>query len=102
MARTATGEAMTAIAELALWPTSAEELARLQQALSQLRPPPWRPRGAPAWVAGCFITFERDAPGPGAQGDPAWAGAALTHAGRVTATAAHLDSTSIWSVPPLS
>lgn len=59
------------------WPETAEDLVREQRALAARAPEPWRLRGAAVAIGGCFICFPRGGGGPGAAGDPAWAGAVL-------------------------
>jgi deoxyribonuclease V len=63
------------------WPSSAGELRAVQLELARAAPEPWRPEGTPL-VAACFVCFARGKSGPGAAGDPGWAGAALSD-GRV-------------------
>jgi deoxyribonuclease V len=58
------------------WPTSAPELQAVQLELARAGSEPWRPRTDPL-VGGCFVCFARGKSGPGATGDPGWAGAAL-------------------------
>jgi deoxyribonuclease V len=58
------------------WPSSAAELQAVQLELARASPPPWRPEGQPH-VGACFVCFTRGKVGPGAAGDPGWAGAAL-------------------------
>ena len=48
----------------------------VQEELGAATPSLWRPRGQ-AVVAACFVCFEQVSAGPGAIGDPGWAGAAL-------------------------
>jgi deoxyribonuclease V len=57
-------------------PAARDALLREQERLGRASPPPWRP-GENAGVGGCFVCFARGISGPGAAGDPAWAGAAL-------------------------
>jgi deoxyribonuclease V len=52
-------------------------LVAAQLKLGVARPAPWRLTGAPAAPGGCFVCFERGRAGPGAEGDPGWAGAAI-------------------------
>jgi deoxyribonuclease V len=77
---------------MASWPESRDELVREQERLARAEPPPWRLPAGPIAIGGCFVCFARGGPdaGPGAAGDPGWAGAAvLDAAGRVhTAVAA--------------
>jgi deoxyribonuclease V len=70
------------------WPQSAQELVRQQEELGRARASPWRPVGDELSVGGCFVCFQRGPSGPGRKGEPGWAGAALTHDGRLVATAA--------------
>src|SRR4051812_33120141 len=60
----------------ARWPETAKALIAAQQALTAQRPAPWTPPEHPR-VAGCFVCFPSDEPGPGGDGDPAWAAAAI-------------------------
>jgi deoxyribonuclease V len=68
------------------WPTSAEGLVRVQEALARATPPLWRVAGEVA-IAGCFVCFARGNSGPGQAGDPGWAGAALLRGSRLVARA---------------
>jgi deoxyribonuclease V len=52
-----------------------------QLKLRAARPEPWRLNGTPTAPAGCFVCFERGRAGPGAEGDPGWAGAAIVREG---------------------
>jgi deoxyribonuclease V len=56
-----------------------QEVLEEQAALGAATPPPWRLL-PDAVVGGCFVCFERGPSGPGRQGDPAWAAAALEEA----------------------
>jgi deoxyribonuclease V len=58
------------------WPTSAAELRAAQLELARAVPDPWLPGPQPV-VGACFVCFARGKTGPGAAGDPGWAGAAL-------------------------
>jgi deoxyribonuclease V len=58
------------------WPSAADELIREQEELARASPAPFRSTG-PVALAGCFVCFGRGGSGPGAAGDPGWAGAAL-------------------------
>jgi deoxyribonuclease V len=58
------------------WPDTIEALVAAQEALAQERPEPWMPGEHPR-VAGCFVCFPSDEPGPGGNGDTAWAAAAV-------------------------
>lgn len=68
------------------WPTTAEELIREQEELARSAAPPWVPAGELA-IGGCFLCFARGRQGPGAIGDPGWAGAAVVCADRPEASA---------------
>jgi deoxyribonuclease V len=65
---------------------TAAELIQEQEELARANPPPWRPSGDVA-IGGCFVCFVRGTTGPGATGDPGWAGAALLRGDRVVASA---------------
>jgi deoxyribonuclease V len=56
-----------------------QEVLEEQAALAAATPPPWRLLPG-AVVGGCFICFERGRAGPGRQGDPGWAAAAVEEA----------------------
>jgi deoxyribonuclease V len=58
------------------WPDTADDLIAAQTALAQLDPEPWQPLEHPV-IAGCFVCFPSDEPGPGGAGDMAWAAAAV-------------------------
>jgi len=58
------------------WPDTIDALIAAQTALATQRPDPWLPPAHPR-VAGCFICFPSDEPGPGGNGDMAWAAAAI-------------------------
>ena len=66
------------------WPSTAADLITLQERLGAAAAPRW-PLRAHAVVAGVFICFGRPLLGPGAAGDPAWAGAVLWQDGRLVA-----------------
>jgi deoxyribonuclease V len=68
------------------WPRSEEELVAVQRALAAAAPPPWAPGPSPA-IGACAVRFPRGAPGPGAQGDEAWAAAVVLRDGAVVAEA---------------
>jgi deoxyribonuclease V len=68
------------------WPVTADELMQEQDELARATPPPWRPAGEIA-IGGCFVCFVRGKSGPGAAGDPGWAGAALRRGERVVGAA---------------
>jgi len=57
------------------WPDTADDLVAFQEALAAQRADPWQPPESPC-VAGCFVCFPSDDPGPGGAGDAAWAAAA--------------------------
>jgi deoxyribonuclease V len=59
----------------------------VQRALGEATPPPWSPPAAPPRVGGCFVCFARGIAGPGAEGDPAFAAAAVLQGRRVLARA---------------
>ena len=65
------------------WPRSEAELLDEQAALAAARPPAWSPSDTRFASAGCFVCFPRGKAGAGDAGDPAWAAAALSAAGRV-------------------
>jgi deoxyribonuclease V len=69
---------------VAAWPATARELTRLQQALGELTPEPWRPPAALSRIGACFVCFER-VEGAGGAGDRGFAGAAVTHRRRLLA-----------------
>jgi deoxyribonuclease V len=56
------------------------ELVAAQLKLGVARPEAWRVTGTPV-AGGCFVCFQRGVAGPGAKGEPGWAGAALVRAG---------------------
>ena len=60
------------------WPHAAESLRDLQQRVGEERPTAWDLPEHPLIAAGVFVCFPRGLRGPGAAGDPAWIGAALT------------------------
>jgi deoxyribonuclease V len=63
------------------WPHTRDELIEEQLRLAALRPPRWRFEPE-ARIGGVFVCFARGGTGPGQEGDPAWAAAAV---GRETA-----------------
>jgi len=65
------------------WPETVDDLLAAQAALADATPDPWTPPERPV-VAGCFVCFPSDEPGPGGEDDRAWAAAATD---RETATA---------------
>jgi deoxyribonuclease V len=68
------------------WPPDAEALAAEQRRLAAVQEEPAALPEAPR-LGGCFATWPRGVPGPGAAGDLGWAGAALLHRGRIAARA---------------
>jgi deoxyribonuclease V len=71
------------------WPSSIEVLVEEQELLAAAKPPQWHPRREPYPIGGCFICFPRGQSGPGMEGDPAWAGAAVVASGhRITSAEA--------------
>jgi deoxyribonuclease V len=64
----------------------ARPLIEEQLALAAARPAPWSWSGGPLAVGACAICFARGLSGPGAAGDPCWAGAAVMSHGRVVAS----------------
>jgi deoxyribonuclease V len=74
------------------WPTTVEELERIQLELARALPEPWLPERIEALaIGGAFVCFERDRSGVGAAGDQAWAGAAVTCQKTVVAAAVFSD-----------
>jgi deoxyribonuclease V len=65
---------------------TAEDLIREQDELARASPSPWTPSAELA-IGGCFFCSAKGKAGPGAMGDPAWAGAAVVRAARVEASA---------------
>jgi deoxyribonuclease V len=57
------------------------ELVAAQLKLGVARPEPWRLTRSLAVPGGCFVCFGRGQAGPGAKGDPGWAGAAIVRSG---------------------
>jgi deoxyribonuclease V len=68
------------------WPTTVEGLIREQEELARATPPLLTPT-RDAEIGGCFVCFGRGKTGPGAAGDPGWAGAAVVRGVRVVASA---------------
>jgi deoxyribonuclease V len=58
------------------WPTTAEELVDVQEALRAAAWTPWRPLGR-ARVGACYVCFAQAEPGRGRAEDIGWAAAAL-------------------------
>jgi deoxyribonuclease V len=71
------------------WPRSVTELVEAQRALADAKPPRWRPRAEPRFLAvgAVAICFPRGVSGPGARGDRAWAAAAVMRGRRTLAEA---------------
>lgn len=69
------------------WLASAEELVRRQEALRRSAPPAWRAAWPGVAAGGCFVCFRQGEAGPGAVGDPGYAGAALLRNGSPVAAA---------------
>jgi deoxyribonuclease V len=67
------------------WPDTPDALVAVQTELSHECPELWHPYDG-ARVAGCFVCFESDEPGPGGAGDMAWAAAAIDKHEIATAT----------------
>jgi deoxyribonuclease V len=68
------------------WPRTVDELRDAQRRLGEAEPPPWLLPEGPYAVAGCFFCSPSGKHGPGDQGDPSWAGAALLSPGRPAVT----------------
>ena len=69
------------------WPGSLDRLSREQERFAAAPEAPWKPPPGSYSIGGCFICFPRCKPGAGAEGDPAWAGAALISADQGVVTA---------------
>jgi deoxyribonuclease V len=69
---------------MATWPTTADELIQLQQALGGMTPEHWQPPTNLLRIGACFVCFER-VQGAGAAGDRGFAGAAVTYRRRLVA-----------------
>jgi deoxyribonuclease V len=72
---------------LTVWPSSPDELIETQRALARAAPDPWLPPASGATIGACIAVFPRGMTGPGARGDPAWAGAAVLRRRQVLAEA---------------
>lgn len=68
-----------------VWPRSAGELLDVQHALAAAEPAPWRPTAVAPKVGACVVCFARGGTGAGAEGDPAWAAAAVLRGRRLLA-----------------
>jgi deoxyribonuclease V len=66
------------------WPTTADELTQLQQALGELTPERWQPPTTLRRIGACFVCFER-VQGAGAASDRGFAGGAVTDRRRLLA-----------------
>jgi len=66
-----------------MWPTSTSGLTALQETLAAASPDPWPLSTDGVAVGGVFVCFGRGGSGPGVQGDPGWAGAAVVRDGHV-------------------
>jgi deoxyribonuclease V len=62
---------------MSIWPASVGELVEAQARLAREAPPPWLPPRDRVAIGGCFVCFARGKSGPGAAGDPGWAGAVV-------------------------
>jgi deoxyribonuclease V len=60
---------------VSVWPKSVGELVEAQTQLARESPPTWLLPPHPIAIGGCFVCFARGKSGPGAAGDPGWAGA---------------------------
>jgi deoxyribonuclease V len=63
------------------------EVVRVQSALAVERPAPWYGEARDAAIGAVAICFARGVSGPGAAGDPAWAGAVVMRGRRIVAEA---------------
>ncbi|WP_034273950.1 endonuclease V [Haloechinothrix halophila] len=79
------------------WPTTVDALVAAQHELAAADPEPWRPPAEPL-IGGCFAAFPKGYAGPGAVGDPVWAGAAAYRRRRVCH--ATTSSAAGWSYRP--
>ncbi|MFL5827780.1 MAG: endonuclease V [Thermoleophilaceae bacterium] len=69
------------------WPRSAGQLMDAQRTLACAVQPGWPQRERSRAVGACFVCFPRGEHGPGAAGDPGWAGAAVVRGGTLVSTA---------------
>jgi deoxyribonuclease V len=74
------------------WPADAGELARVQDALGRVGPPPWRWSSEALAVGGCYVCFARGVSGPGGRDDLGVAGAAVARGRRLLAAATVVGS----------
>jgi len=72
------------------WPTTAEELVRVQRELAAASPPDWSPPATLELLGGCFVCFARGITGTGAAGDPGAAAAALSRRRKLLTSAISL------------
>jgi len=63
------------------------ELVAAQLEIASMRPEPWVPPAGSVRAAGCFVCFPRRVGGCGAEGDSAWAAAAVVEDGVEVASA---------------
>src|SRR5215216_135562 len=68
-----------------VWPRVAGELLDVQHVLAAAEPVPWRPTAVAPNVGACVVCFARGGAGAGAEGDPAWAAAAVLRRRRLLA-----------------
>jgi deoxyribonuclease V len=78
---------MTEPLNVDMWPSTPEELVRIQCELGAMFPEPWVTGDAVRAVAGCWICNPKGREGKGAAGDPCWAAAVLLTGGRLSAVA---------------
>ena len=67
------------------WDGSAEQLVAAQLALAAAEPAAWAPPGRALSIGACAVCFPRGESGPGREGDPAWAAAAVLRGRHVLA-----------------
>jgi len=79
--------AMTEPLNIVAWPSTPEELIRLQCDLAGMIPEPWVIGEAARAVAGCWICHPKGREGKGAAGDSSWAAAVLLVDGALSAVA---------------
>jgi deoxyribonuclease V len=70
-----------------VWGRTEVEVVRVQSALAVERPAPWYGEARDAAIGAVAICFARGVSGPGAAGDPAWAGAVVMRGRRIVAEA---------------
>jgi len=71
---------------MADWPTTPDELIRVQEDLRCQVAPFWRPGDLPLEVGACFVCFVSGLSPTGVRGDAGWAGASLLQNNQVVAT----------------